>query len=217
MTLSKKKIIFYLSTKLGWLLILLIGKLCSIKLIGSAKVAKLKRQNIPILYVLWHGRILIPIYVHRYEGITPMVSLHSDGEIIAQTLQKLGYHTIRGSSSRGGNKAFHEMVDVLSKGGTGAIIPDGPRGPRHQLKPGTLYIAQQSQAYLIPVTFSANRKIVFNSWDRFVLPLPFAKCVVIYGNPISVDKNLPPDQLERLREQLERDFIALEQTADEYF
>ncbi len=217
MTFSKKKIVFYLATKLGWLLILLIGKLCSIKLIGRAKVDELKKQNAPILFVLWHGRILIPIYVHRNEGITPMVSLHSDGEIIAQTLQKLGYRTIRGSSSRGGNKAFHEMVDILNKNGTGAIIPDGPRGPRHHLKPGTLFIAQQSQAYLIPTTFSANRKIVFNSWDRFLLPLPFAKCIMIYGDAISVDKDLPPEQLENLRQKFERDLIALEKKADDYF
>lgn len=146
-----------------------------------------------------------------------MVSLHSDGEIIAQTLQRLGYRTIRGSSSRGGNKAFHEMVDILSKNGVGAIIPDGPRGPRHHLKPGTLYIAQQSQAYLVPVTFSANRKIVFNSWDRFVLPLPFAKCVMLYGEPVRVGKDFPTDQLEQIREKFEQEMISLERTADEYF
>ncbi|MDZ7334474.1 MAG: lysophospholipid acyltransferase family protein [candidate division KSB1 bacterium] len=217
MTFSKKKIVFYLATKLGWLIILLIGKLCSIRLINRAKVIALQRQHVPILYVLWHGRILIPIFVHRNEGITPMVSLHSDGEIIAQTLQRLGYRTIRGSSSRGGNKAFHEMVDILSKNGVGAIIPDGPRGPRHHLKPGTLYIAQQSQAYLVPVTFSANRKIVFNSWDRFVLPLPFAKCVMLYGEPVRVGKDFPTDQLEQIREKFEQEMISLERTADEYF
>ncbi|MDZ7330457.1 MAG: lysophospholipid acyltransferase family protein [candidate division KSB1 bacterium] len=195
----------------------MIGKLCSIRLINRAKVIALQRQHVPILYVLWHGRILIPIFVHRNEGITPMVSLHSDGEIIAQTLQRLGYRTIRGSSSRGGNKAFHEMVDILSKNGVGAIIPDGPRGPRHHLKPGTLYIAQQSQAYLVPVTFSANRKIVFNSWDRFVLPLPFAKCVMLYGEPVRVGKDFPTDQLEQIREKFEQEMISLERTADEYF
>lgn len=214
---KKKKIIFYLATKLGWLLITLIGKMSFIKVLDRHHHQKLLKKQVPFIYLLWHGRILIPIYVHRGEGVTAMVSMHADGEMIAQTIHKLGYKTVRGSSTRGGNQAFHDMVNVLKNGGLGTIIPDGPRGPRHYLKPGTFYIAQQTGAYLLPITFSANRKIVFNSWDRFMLPLPFSKNVVIYGRPIDVPRELLPEQLEQLRIQFELDMIRLEKRADEYF
>lgn len=214
---KKKAILFYLATKLGWLLILLLGKLNFIKLVGRHYIDKLLKNKVPLIFVLWHGRILIPIYVHRNEGIIPMVSLHSDGEMIAQALHKLGYQTVRGSSTRGGKKAFHDMVEAIARGKVGTMIPDGPRGPRHQLKPGTLYIAQQTGACLVPVSYSAKRKIIFNSWDRFMLPLPFSKCVMIYGKPLQIPDNLSQVQLEQLRKKFEKDLIDLESHADQYF
>lgn len=214
---KKKKLTFYLATKLGWIFIKLIGKLCYFKEAGRENFEKLQRAKLPFLYVLWHGRILIPIYLHCGEGVTAMVSLHADGEMIARTIHKLGYKTVRGSSTRGGNQAFYDMVNVLKKGGTGAIIPDGPRGPRHHLKPGTMFIAQQTDAYLVPVTFSANRTIVFSSWDRFMLPLPFSKNIVFYGTPVQVPKELSGEQLEQLRKEFEAEMIRLENKADEYF
>lgn len=214
---KKQKILFYLVTKLGWLLILLLGKLSSTTAVGRHNRERLYREKKSIIYVVWHGRMFVPIYIHRGEGITAMVSLHTDGEMIAQTLYKLGYNTVRGSSTRGGNQAFHDMVDALNRGGMGAIIPDGPRGPRHHLKPGTLYIAQQTGAFILPMTFSSKRKIIFNSWDRFTIPVPFSKCVVIYGKPIQVVKNFSAEQLEQLRRELEEQMIQLELQADEYF
>ena len=214
---KKKKILFYLATKLGWLVILLLGKLSFIKFVGRHHLENLKNKKVPFIYVIWHGRILLPAYIHRGQGITGMASLHTDGEIGAQIVHKLGYQTVRGSSTQGGKEAFHNMVDVLNQGGCGTMFPDGPRGPRHHLKPGTLFIAQQSGAYLLPMCFSAKRKIQFNSWDRFVLPLPFSKCIAIYGPPINVPKDLSEEQLEQLRTKFQEDMIQLEKQADEYF
>lgn len=214
---KKKKILFYLATKLGWLIILLLGKLSFIKIVGRHHLDQLREKKVPFIYVLWHGRILLPTYIHRGQGITGMASLNTDGEMIAQTVHKIGYQTVRGSSTRGGKEAFHNMVDVLNQGGHGAMFPDGPRGPRHYLKPGTLFIAQQAGAYLLPICFSAKRKIQFNSWDRFILPLPFSKSIVIYGPPINVPKDLSQEQLEQLRAKFQEDMIQLEKQADEYF
>ncbi len=214
---KKKKILFYLATRLGWLIILFVGKLSFIKIVGRHHLDQLKEKKVPFIYVLWHGRIIIPIYIHRRENITTMASFHSDGEMMAQTVQRLGYRIVRGSSTRGGKEAFHNMVEVINKGGTAAMLPDGPQGPRHYLKPGTIYLAQQTGAFLLPIIFSANRKIQFNSWDRFVLPLPFSKNVVIYGAPIDVPKNLSQEQLEQLRTTFQDSMIKLEKQADEYF
>jgi len=213
----KKKIVFYLANKLGWLLVLALGRSSLIRPVGRHHLINLINKGKPFMFVLWHGRMLIPIYYHRNQGIVPMVSLHQDGEMIAQTVQRLGYRTVRGSSGRGGKKAFHDMVDALKQGNIGAILPDGPRGPRHQLKPGAIYIAQQSGAYLLPITFSAKSRVIFNSWDKFMLPLPFSKNVLLYGAPIRVPEDSSQEQLEQIRQDFETAMIELEKKADAYF
>lgn len=213
----QKKLSFFLATKLGWLFIIGWCKMLFIKEKGRKFVNQAIAENKNYIYVLWHGRILVPIFIHRNKGICPLVSLHSDGEMIAQSLHKLGYQTVRGSSTRGGREAFHEMVGQVKKGVVGTMIPDGPQGPRHHLKPGTLYMAQQTGAYLIPATFSAKRKIMFNSWDRFFLPLPFSKTLMLYGKPITVPRNISPRELVKIRSDFELRMINLEKNADAYF
>ncbi len=214
---TKKKLTFYLATKFGWLFILALGKTLFIKEKGKKHLNQLIRENKNYIYALWHGRIIVPIFVNRNEKICPMVSLHADGEMIAQTMQRLGFNPVRGSSTRGGKKAFHDMVNTIKQGVVGAMIPDGPTGPRHKFKPGTLYLAQQAEAYLIPTTFSANRKFVFKSWDRFVLPKPFSKNLMLYGKPLKVPKNISAKSLALLRADFEQQMINLERQADEYF
>jgi lysophospholipid acyltransferase (LPLAT)-like uncharacterized protein len=214
---QKQRFLLYLATKLGWLILVLLGKTWRIKLVGRPAIDSLMRDRRSHLFALWHGRIVVPIYVHRGEGITAMVSLHTDGEMIARTLHRLGYRTVRGSSTRGGNQAFHDMLAVLKQGQVGAIIPDGPKGPRHHLKPGALYLAQQTGTYIIPVSFAASRKIEFPSWDRFVLPLPFSKNVMIYGTPRQVPTQLSPEEIEQWRLKLENEMNALVTQADDYF
>lgn len=214
---SRKKLTLFLAIKFGWLLILGLGKSLAIKVKGRNQVRKLQEQNARYIYVLWHGRIVVPIFVHRGEGITPMVSKHADGEMIARTMERLGYHTVRGSSTRGGKEAFHEMVARIKNGAVGAMIPDGPRGPRHEFKPGTLYMAQQSGAYLVPVSFACKWKIQFSSWDKFYLPLPFSKTILLYGEPIKVPRDSSPRDLAKLRNFVQQRMIDLEKEADEFF
>jgi len=215
---KKQKLLFYLATKLGWLVILGLGKSLFIKEKGRRHLNTLLEKKARILLVLWHGRMFTPIYILRGKGVCPMVSLHADGEMIAQTMKKLGYHSIRGSSTRGGKEAFHEMVSKIRQGSVGAIIPDGPTGPRQQFKPGTLYISQQADAYLLPMTFSANRNIVFKkSWDKFMLPLPFSKNIVLYGKPIKVPQDSSPREIVKIKNNIETQMIELENQADEYF
>ena len=214
---KKQKILIFLATKFGWLFILGLGKLLFIKEKGRRHLNKLLEKKGRFIYVLWHGRMTTPIYIHRKEGVCPMISLHADGEMIAQTMNRLGFQPVRGSSTRGGKKAFYEMVSKLRNGTVGAMIPDGPNGPRHKLKPGTLYIAQQADAYLLPVTFSANKKIVFKSWDKFMLPLPFSKNVVLYGKPVRIPQDISPRELVKIKNKFEQQMITLEQQADENF
>ena len=201
---TKQRIIFTLVSKLGWLLILMLGKLSSVKCVGRHYWKQLKKENACFIYLIWHGRILLPIYLHKNEGIVAMVSLHSDGEMIAQTLHRLGYKTVRGSSTRGGKQAFYDMVEALKNGETGAIMPDGPQGPRHKFKAGAIYIAQQADAYLLPFTFASKKKIQFNSWDKFNLITPFSKAVAIYGKPIKVPQNITAKEMVKFRQDIEQ-------------
>jgi hypothetical protein len=161
--------------------------------------------------------MFLPVFLHRNEGIRPLISLSQDGEIASQIVRLLGYRPIRGSSSRGGKGALKEMCDELENYAELAIIPDGPRGPRRVLKPGCIYIAQKTGAYLVPISFSCSRKIFLNSWDRFLLFPPFTKCVVLYGKPIEIKKDLNKEELENERKRVEEILIDLDSKADNYF
>lgn len=212
-----KRIVFFLAANCGWLVILLFGKLTRTKIINQHHWYDLKKSGKGFLVAVWHGRILLPIYFHRRQKIVGMVSLHGDGEMIARTLIKLGYKTVRGSSTRGGGEALRGLVRELKKGAVGAIMPDGPTGPRHHFKEGALFIAQLAQVPILPMTFSSNRFVQFRSWDRFMLMKPFSKSVIIYGEPFVVPRRLNSEQMKAVRLNIETDLISLEKDADEYF
>lgn len=213
----KKKILFLIATRLGGVFIRLLGRTARIERQGYDHYIWLTENNKKFIYCIWHGRILIPIYLHKNQHIVAMVSQHRDGEIIARILEKLGFHTVRGSSTRGGQRAAIEMIRELKKGAPGAIMPDGPTGPRHSFKPGAITIAQKSGAYLLPFTFSAQNAIRFNSWDRFTLWKPFSRCLALYGEPIPVPEKTNPEEFEQFRRAVERKMIEQEARADAYF
>lgn len=213
----KQRLIFFLATRCGWLAILALGFLTRIRYVGREHFEWLRDHKRPFIYCIWHGRILLPIFVHRYENIQAMVSLHDDGEMIAQTLHRLGYITARGSSTRGGQRAMIEIIRTLKKGGVAAIMPDGPKGPRHEFKAGAVLIAQRAGAYLLPFTFSATPKTQFKSWDKFTIMLPFSTGVVMYGEPVAVPADAAPEEMERIRQDMEKRMVELEQRADAYF
>lgn len=210
----QKKIIFFLATQLGWLLIWLLGKLTRIRVVNQETWNRLQTGNTGLLVLLWHGRMVLPFYFHRFQGVVAMISQHEDGEMIARTAQKLGYLPVRGSSTRGGRRALTEMVQALKQGKVGTLMPDGPRGPRHELKAGALYIAQLAQVPILPMTYAARPAIQFKSWDHFLLLRPFSKSVIVYGEPVTVPRRLTPEELEAWRKKLELQMIELEEYAD---
>jgi lysophospholipid acyltransferase (LPLAT)-like uncharacterized protein len=212
-----KRLLFWLATRLGWLAILLLGHLTRLRFHGREHFEKLRDSRQPFIYCIWHGKILMPIFAHRHEKNCAMVSEHTDGEMIAQTLHRLGYITVRGSSTRGGSRAMIAMIRTLKGGGAGAIMPDGPQGPRHVFKPGTLVIAQRAQAYILPFTFASTRAWVLRSWDRFTIPKPFSKSVAYYGEPIAIPAVLTEDEFESIRLMVEQKMLDLEEQAEAYF
>ena len=147
----------------------------------------LKARGVPILFALWHGRMFLSIQAHRHEGIVTMASRSKDGEIIAGWLERNGYSVVRGSSTRGGSEALREMVRRMRDGRGGALTVDGPTGPPRRVQPGIVSLARLTDAWILPITSSSARPKFLSSWDRYLLPLPFSRNVVLYGEPFPIE------------------------------
>lgn len=140
----------------------------------------------PIVMMCWHESLLPLVWHHRGQGITLVVSEARDGGYLADLGSALGYRLVRGSSTRGGTRALLGAVRELDAGHTVAFTPDGPRGPRRELKPGVAAAAQRSGALVVALHAVPSAAWRFRSWDRFGLPKPFARIAVRYAEPFSV-------------------------------
>ncbi|HSC32850.1 MAG TPA: lysophospholipid acyltransferase family protein [Gemmatimonadaceae bacterium] len=152
---------------------------------GALDVLRAARQ--PVILCLWHGEMLPHLWAHRDQGITVLISEHGDGEIIARIATSLGCKTVRGSSSRGADRALLGMCRVVDGGGDAAFTPDGPRGPAHTFAPGVLIVSQRTGAPVVPLGAGASRAWRLSSWDRFLIPKPFARVTIAYGTPTIAD------------------------------
>jgi lysophospholipid acyltransferase (LPLAT)-like uncharacterized protein len=146
----------------------------------------LHRSGRPYLFVLWHEALLPLLWRHRKQGIAIVVSEARDGEYLASYAESIGYRLVRGSSTRGAARALLGAVRELEAGHPVAFTPDGPRGPRRELKQGVVAAAQRARVPILPIHAEADRAWRFNSWDRFMLPRPFARVRVAYGAPFTV-------------------------------
>jgi hypothetical protein len=157
-----------------------------IRVVNGEHVRDLRREGHTFIFALWHGQLLPLLWHHREEGVRVLISEHRDGELVARTAQSLGYGLIRGSSTRGAERALISLVRELQEGHEVAITPDGPRGPAATFASGALVAAQRSDSFILPVAASADRAWRLRSWDRFMIPKPFARVTVAYGAPAKV-------------------------------
>ena len=177
----------------------------SIRSIHRERFLALRERGVPILFALWHGRMYLSIQAHRGEGIVTMASRSKDGEVIARWLERNGYAVARGSSSRGGGAALREMVRAMRGGRHGALTVDGPRGPARVVQPGVVELARLTGAWILPISFSSRPARFLASWDRYLLPLPFSRNVVAYGEPFEIGKqSSAPAAERRIAEAIDR-------------
>jgi lysophospholipid acyltransferase (LPLAT)-like uncharacterized protein len=163
----------------------------------------LKRGDIPI-YVSWHQRFFPGIvFFATRKPISIMISQSRDGELISKIVNVLGWHPVRGSSSKGGGQALKEIKKLVRRGYKIAHIVDGPRGPLGVVKPGLIVIAQASGMPIVPVITSAEKKWVFNSWDRFIVPKPFSRVIIRFSDEIHVPRKLQGSGFEEKRSSIE--------------
>lgn len=187
----------------------------SVRTEGEENFRQFWREKQPVVFTLWHGRLLPCTYHHRHQDVVTLISQHRDGEYIARVVNRWGYTAVRGSSSRGGLDALRELIRHLRKGRSLAITPDGPRGPREKMKPGPLLAAQLTGAPIIPVVSGASRASYFGGWDRFMIPHPFARLQIAYGEPVFVPRRAEEDELKAISDEVEARLGALMRRVDE--
>lgn len=153
------------------------------------------------IFVFPHGDLLMPAAIYRDTGVVVLISQHRDGEVIAQVAERLGFSTVRGSSTRGGARATLELLRNFADRGW-VITPDGPRGPRETVHPGVIHLASRSGRSIVPVGLAVSRAARLSSWDRFAIPAPFARVVAKFADPMAVASDLPRPQMETAAAQL---------------
>jgi lysophospholipid acyltransferase (LPLAT)-like uncharacterized protein len=165
---------------------------------GAENYLQFRRTGTPTIHVFWHGHLLPLVHFHRNEGTCVLSSTHRDSEFLARVLRRSGFDLIRGSSTRGGVRALIGLVKAVRSGKNLALTPDGPKGPRHVFKPGSLIVAQKTGAPVVPMAVGADRAWYLSSWDRFLIPKPFSTVRIRYDPP----RWVPPDATEADRERI---------------
>lgn len=170
----------------------------------------------PALFCFWHGRmIFMPFFKPKHRAAIALISSHGDGSFITSILHFLGVASVRGSTSRGGEKALADLYALATGGQKNiSITPDGPRGPHQKASLGALWLAAQTGLPILPVSFSCSRRKHAKSWDKFLLPLPFSHAHFIAAAPIIVSST-EPEILKSARSALESTLTRLTLDADQ--
>jgi lysophospholipid acyltransferase (LPLAT)-like uncharacterized protein len=167
----------------------------------------------PVIFAIWHNRLLMlprvfdPSFPTRQSY--GLISASRDGDFIARFIERSGYGTIRGSSSRKGVIALRQLMDTLAADGNVLFTPDGPRGPVYQVSPGVIFVAQKSGAPIVPIHMEYSSCWRLKSWDRFVVPRPFATLRAKFGEPIRIAPLSEPQQFEDERLRLQNAMMSL--------
>lgn len=185
-----------------------------LEVFGSENLAQAYQKHGQIICAFWHNRTLLLPFIYRYEmrltRLVAMVSRSRDGQFLADFLHRFGFCSIRGSTSTGGTGTFVQATRIARQGYDIAIAPDGPRGPRCQVQPGIIKLAQMTSLPIMPVSYQVSIRRELHSWDRFIIPLPFAKVAFEMAPAITVPRRSRQKGLEQARKRLENRLIELD-------
>ena len=187
---------------------------------GFETVEDLVARNERVILSFWHRRLFMMPLAYPFRrrnaqgevrGVAILSSDSKDGERSAATWRWFGIHAVRGTASEDGAKALVRMIQAVKQGWDFGITPDGPRGPLMELKPGTIALARKTGAWIVPVTLAFDHSFELKTWDRMVIPFPFASCTIRYGVPYKV-----PPKAEDIAEaaRLQREMDKLEMWAE---
>jgi len=175
----------------GPILIRLLGCTWRVTTSGEQVIDAVHAGGRAAIFAFWHGQFLPLEYVYRGRGIHVLSSWHRDGELSARLMAALGFGVVRGSTSRGSARGLLGMLSKVKEGRDLAITPDGPRGPSERVQRGILFLAEKSGCPIVPIGVAARPSKRLTSWDRFIVPYPFSRIAVVFGEPVSIDGSVP--------------------------
>lgn len=189
----------------------LVGLTGRYRIKGWEHLEKLRADHGRGVWVVWHNRLLGGIVLQRDKKVGALISQSRDGELIARAVERLGFVPLRGSTSRGAAGVTRAALRHIRDGYDVLFTPDGPRGPRYKVQQGAAWAAQAAGVPVLPIGVGATPKVVFKSWDRFQLPLPFSRVQIVLGEPISFTKEEPVEEVQR---RIEEALKAVTEEAD---
>jgi len=198
---------------LGYPLISALGHTLRWRVEGLEHLEAILASGRQPVMAFWHGRILPATFYFRHRGIVVITSENFDGEWIARIIERFGYGTARGSTSRGARKAILQLVRDMKRGKPAGFTLDGPRGPARVAQPGAVWLARATGNPLLPFHLEASSHWTMRSWDRTQIPKPFSTVALSVGTPIEVPRDLPDEALDTVRQELEACLAALEARA----
>ncbi|MDP1676683.1 MAG: lysophospholipid acyltransferase family protein [Bacteroidota bacterium] len=214
----KKRLILIALRIVLWRVALLWCKTLKIVRVNADQFDELSRNGKNVIVTFWHDSMFVGWFLHRPQTnwkISALVSQSNDGEFLSTILERWNYTMIRGSSHTGGKEAMQLMVDEVENGNSLAITPDGPRGPRHEMKMGAVRVAQRTGVPLILVGIATLKKKQLRSWDKFEVPRPFSTVVAKYSEPIIVPKELNNELLDEFKRTMQNVMTKLTEEASE--
>jgi lysophospholipid acyltransferase (LPLAT)-like uncharacterized protein len=197
------------AARLGWLILEIVWRTSRLRIIGLDRMKSLVQEQGAVVPVCWHQHLLVcgRFIVDRSSGLKSgfMISPSVDGQGPTMLAQMYGAHVVRGSGSYTGVRAVRGVYQAIVKDNISpGITPDGPRGPRFKFKPGAIFTAQISRKAVVPIAYAAKPAWVLKTWDKFVIPAPFAKVRIAIGEPYFPPRKLDAEQMAEAQRELER-------------
>lgn len=197
----------------GYRVIVALGSTLRWRTEGLEHLEAIARSGRQPVMAFWHGRILPATYFFRRRGIVVITSENFDGEWIAGIIERFGFGTARGSTSRGARKALLQLTREMAEGRPAGFTVDGPRGPARIAQPGAVWLAQATGNPVLPFHLEADRHWSVPSWDRTQIPKPFATVALVIGEPFHVPAGADEGTIEEARRMLEERLKGLEARA----
>ncbi|MBN2416616.1 lysophospholipid acyltransferase family protein [bacterium] len=199
---------------LGWLAITIYSRLLRVRTIGAEVVDTVKADGRPVIYALLHGRQFMVYRCLGHRNISVMTSTSRDGRLQAAVLQRFGFRIAWGSSAKSPVRALVGIIKLMGEGCDSLMAVDGPKGPLYKVKPGILFLAKKTNAVIIPFMFSSRKSVIMTAWDRYMLPKPFTRTVVLFGDPFHPSADTSREVIAAESEALESILIAEMKRAD---
>lgn len=182
---------------------------CRVRVYGGENLDRCEAQTNPCVAVFWHYSVFAVIAFSRGRGWAAMVSASQDAEFVARILARQGVVTVRGSRNRGGFSALKGLIGLMRQGYNAVIVADGSQGPARIMQAGAILLAGKNAAPILPLAVAADRYWAFRSWDRTLLPKPFARLDLWYGEPMTVPEKAGAEEIEQCRLEMEQRLNAL--------